>query len=348
MGIISRLIVSGKINIVYDCFAYLSILFILILTGCAPSIRTFRADPTPPSYSRIDSIADSAPDSVANSAQNLANWLAAHGKTDLEKTRLLYRWITGNIYYDTGILTGMTAGSDNAQDVLRKRSAVCAGYAGLFETLGRAAGLEVKTINGYAKGSHYTPGDHFSGAGNHAWIAVRIDSVWQLLDPTWGSGYINENGTYIHEFNDYYFLTPPQELIATHFPDEPRWQLLETPTNQDIFEKNVFIKDVYFKHNIKIIKPDSGVIYTKGPFTVELSCPKDVQLLYTLEHGKNEILPLRACKVQYKNLVLISETLREPGEYLLKIFSRRKQESNISKLTLVYKIIVTHTNSNQL
>ena len=53
---------------------------------------------------------------------------------------------------------------------------------------------------------------------SHAWNAVFLGGFWRLLDCTWGAGKVEEDGTFIKELNEHFFLTDPDELIYTHFP----------------------------------------------------------------------------------------------------------------------------------
>jgi len=52
--------------------------------------------------------------------------------------------------------------------------------------------LKCQFILGYAKGFGYEKGRGFKEP-DHAWLAVSIEEIWYLIDPTWGAGYINNN-----------------------------------------------------------------------------------------------------------------------------------------------------------
>src|SRR5208283_1618387 len=115
--------------------------------------------------------------------------------------------------------------------------------------MGTLAGLDIVTINGYAKGIGYRKGSIFS-ATNHAWNAIKIDGRWRLFDSTWGGGY----GTGIHgklvtvkRFNDFWFDTDPKAFIFSHLPEEAKWQLNEVSISKSQFEKFPFAEDGYFE-----------------------------------------------------------------------------------------------------
>src|SRR5262249_35212157 len=96
----------------------------------------------------------------------------------------------------------------------------------------------------FAKGVGYQPGQEIAKS-NHAWNAVRIDGHWHLVDATWGAGSVGDK-KFLKRYRDYYFLTPPEQLIFSHFPDDVRWQLLEPPVTQAEFEHWPKIRDELF------------------------------------------------------------------------------------------------------
>ncbi|MEM7037170.1 MAG: transglutaminase domain-containing protein, partial [Bacteroidota bacterium] len=109
-----------------------------------------------------------------------------HCTTEEEKVRAIYTWITHNIRYDRRAFLSFTYPPSDPKTVLKRRKAVCAGYARLFEELCEQAGIEAYGIVGYSKGAFYRLGQKFY-RGKHTWSAVRVDNEWQLMDLTWGS-----------------------------------------------------------------------------------------------------------------------------------------------------------------
>jgi hypothetical protein len=194
--------------------------------------------------SGLDQHALQAPKEMEQSIASLADYLAGGAKDDREKARLIYRWITDRIAYDAeGFLSGKF-GDNGAANVLKTRKCVCEGYANLFLALGNAAGLEVVKVHGYAKGVGYRPGQKITRS-NHAWNAVKVDGQWRLVDSTWGAGALGDK-KFIKRYRDYFFLTPQDQLIFSHLPDDVRWQLLEPPVPQADFERWPKINDELF------------------------------------------------------------------------------------------------------
>lgn len=66
-------------------------------------------------------------------------------------------------------------------------------------------------------------------------------------------------------FDDFYFLTDPEEFIYTHFPDEERWQLLEAPIPLEEFEKRVFKTSAFFTMGLRLLHPPHARVLTGQP-----------------------------------------------------------------------------------
>jgi hypothetical protein len=183
----------------------------------------------------VQGVSSSFPDSLAFK-------LTAPFSTDLQKVRAIYSWITQNIKYTSGLysisgkrkevksipdptdtMSVWKSGDEmTAIKVMHRKMTVCEGYSKLFKVLCDYAGLQSKVIFGYAR----TNMGSSRFRSNHAWNAVLIDSTWKLLDITWASGYFDYRNEYVQQRNDYYFLTPPEDFIKDHYPENMRWALL--------------------------------------------------------------------------------------------------------------------------
>lgn len=183
----------------------------------------------------LDRHALTAPSTVEKSVESLAAYLVKPAKNDRDKARLIYRWITDRIAYDTEAVFSGKRADKRPQAVLQNRKAVCEGYAGLFYWLCREAGLDVATVIGHTKETVRPPGQEFPPP-DHSWNAVKLDDCWHLVEPTWGAGALQGN-KFKKGYREYFFLTPPEEFIFTHFPVESRWQLLPTPVSQEEFKR---------------------------------------------------------------------------------------------------------------
>ncbi|QEC44016.1 transglutaminase domain-containing protein [Pseudobacter ginsenosidimutans] len=210
----------------------------------------------------------------------------------LLKARSIFKWITENIrynykYYNKYYYQGREPKSFTCKDnkdceskriaweinyietILRKKKAVCYGYAMLFKKMCDIAGLQSEIIPGYVRTEYYQVGT--AGTLDHAWNAVWVDSTWHLLDPTWAAGGCakNDDGkmlSFTKKFNNYYWLTSPENFARNHFPKNNKWTLLQNYT------KDSFALNPYYAANaiskIRLMAPGSGVIHSKKGDTV--------------------------------------------------------------------------------
>lgn len=163
----------------------------------------------------------------------------------------------------------------------------------------REVGIECQEVPGHSKGIGYRQGQSLKNVkSDHLWNAVLLGGQWFLLDACWGAGRVDmehksfvkrfeETHVFIHgaenqprvysqtcslhlsppqRFDDFYFLTDPEEFIYTHFPDEEKWQLLDAPIPLEEFEKRVFKTSAFFNMGLRLIHPHHAHIVTGQPW----------------------------------------------------------------------------------
>ena len=198
----------------------------------------------------VDRHALAAPREVERSLDALAQYLARPARCDHDKVRAIFRWMIERIRYDVNAHFTNHPGEVRPEVVLREREATAFGYATLFEALARRSGLEAVTIHGHAKMKHHTEEGQLLKV-KHAWNAVKADGAWQFVDVTWGSGFL-KGQRWRRVVQEQYLLVPPQPMVLTHLPYDPRWQLLPVPMTPQQFDAmpvsdaNFF--NFYFKH----------------------------------------------------------------------------------------------------
>jgi transglutaminase/protease-like cytokinesis protein 3 len=223
----------------------------------------------------------------------LSRRLIRNCTTDKEKTVAIFNWITENISYrvrlpfrtpvigaaslklyndlnnlnDTGALKPLN--ERVAITVLRKREAICEGYARLFHTLCEYAGVQSVIIAGYARNTLNKPAPVFGV--NHYWNAVFFEGDWHLLDATWASGYISRaTGEFVQEYDATYFLPNPESFIKDHYPDDIRWTLLPDTKVPKEFYSTPFQQKSFYKYSIVSFSPSKGIIEAAVGDTIRL------------------------------------------------------------------------------
>jgi hypothetical protein len=294
-------------------------------------------------YSDIDSHALSAPTSAEHSIESLAAYLTEPARNDREKARAIYRWIANNISYDVHSLDRARTAKDrvsSAKDTLETRGGVCAGYSQLFQQLAQAAGLKAVEIEGASKGVGYAVDPKRSDASGHAWNAVSIDGKWRLIDCAWGAGYVNPRGQYVREFDEHFFLTPPEEFIYDHFPTDPRWQCLSRPLSKDEFDDLPCVGPAFFRNSLRIVGQDQATIKADDSVILTLAAPDDVLVMAKLAGDGQGDKPLAIAQRedgQYK----IYASLPRIGKYNLQVFVKRADDPGQYSLAASYFVVAS-------
>jgi hypothetical protein len=277
-----------------------------------------------------------------NSVQELADILSPYATTDLEKARIIYTWITKNITYDVEALLYLEQSYPDVstENVLTTRSTICSGYAILYQELAKKMGLKSTIVLGYAKGIDYIVGE--DNRVNHAWNAVKIEDKWYLIDSTWGAGTVS-NSQFNQEFNPYYFATPPEELIYSHYPEEPKWQLLAPPYTRETFDNLPEVSGELFKNKIELASHPTKNIYANDKLNITLKAPKNVVATAKLSLN-NESVNENYTLVQNDNGDLkINVGFPMKGDYKLEIFAKPKDKSNSYPHVVTYEVIANNS-----
>ena len=178
-------------------------------------------------FSYVDHKALSIPTAQTHSTLDIANYINSNYKSDKEKLRAAYTWVTANIRYSTDSMYSINWGGDPETKVtaaLRRRKGVCENYASIFNDIALKCGISSFVVTGYTKQSGFVV------RSGHCWCAVLVDNKWLLCDPTWDEGF---------RTNARYFLVRPDQFIETHMPFDPMWQLQMYPISQQEFSRGV-------------------------------------------------------------------------------------------------------------
>jgi len=232
---------------------------------------------------------------------------------DLEKCWLIFKWISNNISYDYEAFLTQKFSDQTAETVFYQRKAICTGFSALFTVLSNYLNLKSVLIEGIVKGFNYDPQNYVINA-NHIWNAVLIYGKWRLIDVTWGTGFLDSKGNYVKEFDEFYFLSDPNKLIRSHYPENKKWQLLEKQVEYEEFNKLLKLTGIFYKNGFEKIVPDLSIIKIDQNY--------DISILFS---------PLQKQEIQYK-LIKVKDYLKT--EIRNKIF--------IQKYPGYYKILISN------
>ena len=216
-------------------------------------------------FTKADRIAHKYKEESLKNLPTLAYNLTYQLPTEVERFRAIYRWVCNNIANDYRLYEkNMHKRRRFKDDSLKLKSwnekfrklslrtmiedkrAICTGYAYLLQEMSQLAGIQCEVVHGYARTS--TINVETLTMPNHSWNAVQLNGKWYLCDPTWASGTPSaKNFRFEFNYNDGFFLTNPKLFAINHYPEDPRWLLIDEnpPKYEDFLDAPVFYGKAY-------------------------------------------------------------------------------------------------------
>ncbi|XP_022338435.2 kyphoscoliosis peptidase-like [Crassostrea virginica] len=307
-------------------------------------------------FEEIDNHALNAPSSATKSVKSLIRYLVAIAETDVEKVRAFYRWITANISYEVSNSMGGGITLSDPSTVLRRRSANADGYANLFATMCKGAGVPVVTLSGFAKRSDFDPEIPYTPRDkpDHSWNAVFVEEDWRFVDCCWGAGWEDEEGRWNPKFEEFWFLTDPDKFINDHYPwtstdtkISSNWQLLKQPISLDEYNKIVKMAEVCREWGIDLSHKEPILIFRKE-IHITLGASVLVRNITATMETVDRVKMDQYTVVYRFDTLTFSIQCRppSPGTYILRIFGQRDGVlSHPPKLLLRYILKCTDSNN---
>ncbi len=290
-------------------------------------------------YRAIDEHVKTAPAGAISSVKKLADYLRKGAKNDREKARAVFTWMCTNMVYDLDVLpTGKF--ETRPEFVLRSRQGECSSHASLYHALATAIGLKAQLIPGFARQLDFDPGfarltKKEGGVYyiSHRWNAVQIDGRWQIVDTSLGNprarkqGQVKDGGPPHAEW----FLVPAGQAIYTHWPTDPKWQLLDRPLTKKEQAALPMLSPGAFRHGVQFW-PQTGPVLTMGDaVTVRVKAPAGVTVMGILARANTPVpgwvLDQRDPETGETDLYAV---VPRPGPYLLRVFAARGEEGKKS------------------
>lgn len=267
---------------------------------------------------------------------SIAQRLLQDVEGELPRLRTIWTWLCHSIEYDVSGYLGQTEQLCSPEEVVEAGRGVCCGYASLCLELCREAGIECQEVPGFSKGIGHRQGCSLRGLrSDHMWNAVRLGGQWCLLDACWGAGRVDmDTQSFVRRFDDFYFLTDPEDFIDSHFPDDERWQLLDAPLSLEEFERRVFKTSAFYTLGLSLIQPKHFLLVTEeGEATVTLGFSRPVTFTYEVSQTGASPPEEASCSCGLLTMSPRSMKLRllppAAGTYNVKIFARPEAATTV-------------------
>ena len=296
-------------------------------------------------YEQIDAHAKSIPSSETSTLTQLVTYLTKPYSSIEEKARSIFVWICENVVYDVeSFLSNQHAvyvPSEHdkffSEDEKKmycptsrltfiQKKGVCSGYARLFKNMCIQSGIQkVSCVVGFAKLVGFNPLNPVDiKESNHEWNAVELeDGSLRLIDACWGAGVLG-GSSFQKIFTSRYFFMSPNEMIASHYPEDPKLQLISPPVSPDDFVNRVRISTHGFADGISTISHNEACIVLTESNIADIVIQCDEKLTWipsVADLSTGEELKAASARVDGHNII-ISVCVPQPGViYQLSIFA---------------------------
>ncbi|KAK6190125.1 hypothetical protein SNE40_002058 [Patella caerulea] len=285
---------------------------------------------TPAHFETLDKRAVDLSHRDYNTHTELVRDLTRDCHNELDKVRVIFRWVIAKDLNKNSVTEIV---HPNATTTLLK--GVKSGketYHHLFKKLCCYAGIHCDIILGYSKGAGYKPGMRMEGATfRNSWTAVNIDGSWRLVNCTWAArhvtGHRDDLPQLFHKYDEFYFLTDPEDYIYQHYPDDPAWQLLEIPLPFSEFLNLPVVKSPFFNYGLRFYSNYGATLNTStGMAEIRLIMPKILgfgSLLEPLDKSVGDARQMegRTLLRLVKNDAIFTVSLPRPGYYYFSVYT---------------------------
>ncbi|PVD32803.1 hypothetical protein C0Q70_08249 [Pomacea canaliculata] len=233
---------------------------------------------TPAVFENIDLRAIALVNKDYENYTDLVKDLTRDCHSELEKVRAIFRWVIAKDLSKNQVSEIVRPQQTNA--LLKGVKSGKETYHQLFKKLCSYAGIHCEIILGYSKGAGYKPGMRMDGnAFRNSWTAVHVEGSWRLINCTWAARHVTGHRDNLpqlfHKYDEFYFLTDPEDYVYQHYPDEPSWQLLEIPLPFSEFLNLPVVKSPFFNYGLRFYSNYGATLTTEtGMVEIRLVTPK--------------------------------------------------------------------------
>ena len=219
------------------------------------------------SYSEVDEFAQSV--KYNQDYKKTATTLAAPYTKQTQKARAIFSWIAYHFKYDDRQYEQYQKDSGDRitystqeelerkqqeriekkiEAAMRKKRGVCQDLTWLYQAMLKEVGIKSEFVTGYSRNNPAQMGRVPKDA-RHAWNAIQIDGQWGLCDLTWSISMFEPRG-------DDFFLMLPEDFLKSHYPEEEKWQLVDTSISLEQWSNRLYYHKSYATYKITSIKVD--------------------------------------------------------------------------------------------
>ena len=219
-------------------------------TGKSASLSQFHTDKMDAKVRRVPKeITEGVFKNPKEYLPQLVTFLANGTQTDFSKVKIFHDWICDNIAYDAEMYFSGRISAQDYESVIKKRKAVCSGYAACINAMCSLSGIKSKTISGFSKGYGFS--GKIGKYPDHDWNAVKINGHWYLLDATWDAGFLDYK-TFIKRYSTQYLFWDARTFLYSHLAQKDSEQFFAPVLSKEQFENEPKIEGKFFQKGLSL------------------------------------------------------------------------------------------------
>jgi len=266
-----------------------------------------------PRPAELEPVVVKMPASAKQSIRTVGRYIADNTSDPYQRVKAIHDFVANHVAYDIEALNAGRYPNQSAKAVFDTGRGVCAGYANLVKALGKVTGDEIVVVVGDTR----ERGGDIAGDG-HAWNAARIDGRWLLMDATWNAGHISDGTTFEREYTTDFLFAPPEIMGATHFPDDSKWQLRETPITRGEFVRQPMMQPRFFAQGFSLPEGTRSQVTVADDYRLQLG---NARGYHVMAHAVRDDGHQVKCTVDRARKTSITCPLAQRGEYNVMLFS---------------------------
>jgi hypothetical protein len=242
---------------------------------------------------------------------------------DFERVKRAHDLVALTVRYDAASFWANKIPDQDYRSVLKGSLAVCEGYSALFKKLCEGLRIPCETVHGFGRGVGTSP---FSGDtptdSNHAWSIVTINGESYLIDCTWDAGYMDGRVSKQRYTTDWLFLRP-EHFLHTHFPENPRQQLLQNPVSASAFLDLPFLEPKYFEVVEDMFPALSKINEVEGKTVFEYGVKEGFEVSFNIYNESGRELPNNSFAQKEGDVHRAYFSFPKTGNHLVRIFWKK-------------------------
>ena len=266
--------------------------------------------------------------------------------SDVFKVRVFYAWINDQYSAYRWSSDRTSPGGYSPRGLLSAWISYESKFAvsKLFKMLCDEAKIPCIIVNGSLRTVFFKPGESLDDDEHH-WNLVFCGQGWRIVDTYLGCSksliFFGENEPRrVHGLDEFYFLADPAQVIHSHFPEDPKYQLLDPPLTLEQFKQQPLLAPAFFEYGIQL-KSHSSLLtsHSENEVVLKLELPKNAQVAFKNKlqlRQKNDFVrtankvELDTCVFNQVQNEVAEFTVRAPvkGCYNLSIYGRQVTEDD--------------------